>query len=295
MGAEEPFNVQIQDIVREVFHRDLDETLIRPLKKGMTNDSFYLEVDGKSYVLRKNGIGTEELIDRQGEAAAYQTIAPFQIAEPLVAICPQKGYKVSEFLQNVHTCRAKDISDVRACMQKLRRLHSWSLPYRKPFDILQQIAFYEHLWKQTSRHEDYAEVKDAIFHLTPLHQLLERPLCLCHIDAVPANFLLSEDGRVYLIDWEYAAGCDPLMDPAMFSIYAGYSKEQSVHLLNVYLGRRATQEERFRYASYMAAGGLLWSNWCEYKEDLGETFGPYAAMQYGYANDCAAWAKEWEA
>ena len=71
--------MQIQDIVREVFHRDLDETLIRPLKKGMTNDSFYLEVDGKSYVLRKNGIGTEELIDRQGEAAAYQTIAPFQM------------------------------------------------------------------------------------------------------------------------------------------------------------------------------------------------------------------------
>lgn len=35
----------------------------------------------------------------------------------------------------------------------------------------------------------------------------------------------------------------------------------------------------------MAAGGLLWSNWCEYKRKLGIKFGTYARRQYEYAKE----------
>ena len=31
--------------------------------------------------------------------------------------------------------------------------------------------------------------------------------------------------------------------------------------------------------------GLLWSNWCEYKRQLGVEFGEYSLMQYRYAKD----------
>lgn len=33
----------------------------------------------------------------------------------------------------------------------------------------------------------------------------------------------------------------------------------------------------------MAVGGLLWSNWSEYKEVFGVNFGEYSLMQYEYA------------
>lgn len=31
--------------------------------------------------------------------------------------------------------------------------------------------------------------------------------------------------------------------------------------------------------------GLLWSNWCEYKGQLGVEFGEYSLRQYRYAKD----------
>jgi len=35
----------------------------------------------------------------------------------------------------------------------------------------------------------------------------------------------------------------------------------------------------------VAACGLLWSNWCEYKRNLGVEFGEYSIAQYRYAKD----------
>lgn len=283
---------RMENIVRKVLHKNLQDFTIVPMKNGMTNDSYRLDAEDASYVLRLNGIGTEKLIDRENEVAAYKTLAPFSLADDVLALSVKEGYKISYFLQNVHPCCAQDRAEVQRCMAKLRQFHEERLPYRAPFDILRWISFYEQLWKAPSRHADYAETKRQVFALKPLQALGARPLCLCHIDAVADNFLISADGGVRLIDWEYAAGCDPLMDPAMFAIYASYGRAQSAWLLETYAGHRPSADERYRFAAYMAAGGLLWSNWCEYKEDLGETFGSYAAQQYAYAKVCVSWARE---
>lgn len=278
--------------MQDVFHQNVDVSSVFALKQGMTNDSFRCEVDGKTYVIRLNGIGTEQLLDRAGEAEAYRCIAPFGMGEHVVAISPEKGYKVTEFLPDVRPCRPQVEADVRICMKALHRLHALRLPFTKTFDIMEQIVFYERLCHGVMRHADYEDVKRNVFRLAPLQALRQDSFCLCHIDAVADNFLLAEDGRVHLIDWEYAAGCDPLMDPAMFAIYAGYSRAQSEKLLDLYLSRRAQPGERLRFFSFMAAGGLLWSNWCDYKEQLGETFGSYAESQYRFAIACPQWAMD---
>ena len=38
-------------------------------------------------------------------------------------------------------------------------------------------------------------------------------------------------------------------------------------------------------SKFIAACGLLWSNWCEYKRSLGVEFGEYSLRQYRYAKD----------
>lgn len=42
---------------------------------------------------------------------------------------------------------------------------------------------------------------------------------------------------------------------------------------------------RIKIYCYIAACGLLWSNWCEYKRNLGVEFGEYSLRQYRYAKD----------
>ena len=112
---------------------------------------------------------------------------------------------------------------------------------------------------------------------------------LTHIDAVPDNFLFVKDEQgkeeIRLIDWEYAGMQDPHVDIAMFCIYAMYDKEHVDNLINIYFSNECTKENRIKIYCYIAACGLLWSNWCEYKLSLGVEFGEYSLRQYRYAKD----------
>ena len=48
---------------------------------------------------------------------------------------------------------------------------------------------------------------------------------------------------------------------------------------------KCSKEVRIKIYCYIAACGLLWSNWCEYKRNLGVEFGEYSLRQYRYAKD----------
>ena len=119
---------------------------------------------------------------------------------------------------------------------------------------------------------------------------------LCHIDAVSDNFLFVEGReRPYLIDWEYAGLSDPLIDIAMFAIYADYREEETEQLIAAYFPEGFDALARARIPTYQAVGGLLWYDWSVYKSSLGVTFGPYEESQFRFAKEYAVKArKEWE-
>ncbi|HFR3426726.1 TPA: phosphotransferase family protein, partial [Streptococcus suis] len=110
----------------------------------------------------------------------------------------------------------------------------------------------------------------------------------CHIDANPDNFLIFEKNNqteVRLIDWEYAGMQDPDLDIAMFAIYSQYNREQIDFLIGAYFEEGCEERIRMKIYAYVATAGLLWSNWCEYKQQLGVEFGDYAQSQYDYAKE----------
>jgi len=113
----------------------------------------------------------------------------------------------------------------------------------------------------------------------------KKEYCLTHIDAVPDNFLFTDDGDVRLIDWEYDGMQDPHVDIAMFCIYALYDRKQVDRLIDIYFEGKCQSAVRKKIYCYIAACGLLWSNWCEYKRSLGVEFGECSLRQYRYAKD----------
>ena len=56
-------------------------------------------------------------------------------------------------------------------------------------------------------------------------------------------------------------------------------------LIAVYFTDGCNNATRIKIYCYIAACGLLWSNWCEYKRNLGVEFGEYSLRQYRYAKD----------
>ena len=279
----------IQVICTALEAKEEEITDITVLKKGMTNRSFLFTCKGKKYIMRIPGEGTDQLINRRQEAAVYQAIDGKHICDDIAYINPENGYKITEFLEGARVCDPLNYEDVKKCMKRLHAFHDLKLKVNHEFDIFGQMEFYETLWEGTpSVYNDYEKTKANILSLKPYIDSHTKGKVLTHIDAVPDNFLFVEkDGKeeIRLIDWEYAGMQDPHVDVAMFCIYSLYNKRQVDRLIAAYFTEGCSDETRIKIYCYIAACGLLWSNWCEYKRNLGVEFGEYSLRQYRYAKD----------
>ena len=277
-------------VICEALGAQQDEvTNITVLKKGMTNRSFLFSCKDKKYIMRIPGEGTDQLINRRQEAAVYQTIAGRKICDEIAYINPENGYKITEYLDGARVCDAEKEEDLQKCMKKLREFHGQKLRVDHSFDLFGQMEYYESLWEGTpSAYKDYEKTKAHVLQLKDYIEANAGERVLTHIDAVPDNFLFVEENgkeEIRLIDWEYAGMQDPHVDIAMFCIYSLYQKEQVDHLIDLYFEGNCDDRTRIKIYCYIAVCGLLWSNWCEYKRNLGVEFGEYSLRQYRYAKD----------
>ncbi len=298
------------DVIAQVLNTTSDDIVdITVLKKGMTNRSFRFSVDNQKYIMRIPGEGTDQLINREQEANVYKAILGRGLCDDPVYFNPKNGYKITKFLDGVRTCDSGNEDDLKRCMEMLRCFHEMKLQVNHTFDIYGQIDFYEDLWNGVaSAYRDYMETKKHVMELRGFIDSQPKDWCLTHIDAVPDNFLFYRDEVEYLgkaegakmvaieqlqlTDWEYSGMQDPHVDLAMFSIYSFYDKKQIDHLLGIYFGTEPDHAIKAKIYCYVAACGLLWSNWTEYKNTLGVEFGEYGLRQYRYAKEFYRYAVE---
>lgn len=266
------------------------------LKKGMTNRSFIFSCEGKRYIMRIPGKGTDQLIDRTAEAAVYKTINGLGFCDDPIYLDPENGYKLTRYLEGARSCDAYNEEDVIRIIEKLKEFHNKRLVVGHTFDFFERIQVYEKLWEgKPSIYRDYKKTKENVFSLRTFIEIARTEWCLTHIDAVADNFLFypekNKNGDIVgeglqLTDWEYSGMQDPDLDLAMFSIYSFYDKKQIDHLIDIYFGNGGCNKAtRIKIYCYVAASGLLWSNWCEYKRNLGVEFGEYSLRQYRYAKE----------
>jgi hypothetical protein len=275
--------LHILDIIQSVFNLQNTDIELMPLKQGMTNDSFIFSINNERYIIRVPGVNTEKIINRHEEYDVYQAIKNEKFVESVVYIDRDKGYKISKFIENSHTVNPKDWNEINACLKRLKEFHGQSHRVEHYFDVFEHINYYESLMPHASKYEDYKEIKKNIESLEPIIENLVKDWTLCHIDAVCDNFLVTENQDVYLIDFEYAAMQDPDLDVAMFIVYSLFNRQEIDRIIDIYFENQATPLKRYKIYSYIAIVGLLWSNWCEAKQDQELLNSSYAQQQYNYA------------
>ena len=283
-------NSKIMKAIAKIFNVTEDKIQnIKPIKVGMTNHSFTFTHDDTQYIMRIPGEGTDMMINREQEYDVYQIIIPLDISDDVVYIDPKTGYKITKYIETARVCDPLNLSDVKACMKKLREFHNMELVADHTFDIFERIEYYESLWlKPESHFRDYPETKRNVMKLKEYIDPVPKKWVLTHIDAVPDNFLFEEiNGKqhIRLIDWEYTGMQDPHVDIAMFAVYSMYDREQTETLIDCYFTEGCPDDVRLKLYAYIAMCGLLWSNWCEYKSHMGVEFGEYSLRQYRFAKD----------
>jgi thiamine kinase-like enzyme len=260
-------------------------TEIEPLTAGMTNTSFIFRLTGEltRYVIRLPGLGTENLIDRSAERNAYRALAPYDLADEVIAL-DKRGRRITVFYEDARDANPSLDSDLATSMGLIRRLHQLDLPLDRRFDIDGMIVQYESLCASTSQ-PDYPKLNKTRRRVSELQEFkrqLAVPEVFCHGDMAAINVLILGRGQAKLIDYEYSGRADPIMDVAMFGIIAYYKRDRLELSLRLYLEREPTTVELARLYLYAALAGYLWSLWAHYKGESGQDFGGYGLDMYNY-------------
>ncbi len=273
----------IFDNICEVLHCTPDSIHgITPLKAGLTNLSFHFTCDGKNYVYRHPGAGTENYIDRATEAEAMNIAKKLGLDDTFIYIDPVKGWKISHFIEDASTLNYHNEDQVRTAMNMLRRLHTSGMTMHGKFDIRTKINnFIDKL--QDTDITGFGELQEMMQTLYGYLCQDEVAPCPCHCDSYDPNFLLDRKGKMYLIDWEYAGMSDPGCDFGTFVACSDYSAEEAEHVLAIYLDHEPTSGERRHYLGYVAMTSYFWYLWALYQEKCSKHVGEYLYIWYKYS------------
>lgn len=208
------------------------------LTDGITNQNYRIDRDGESFVLRIAGANTELLgIDRHNEHAAHQAAAALGIAPEILCFIEPEGYIVSRFItgQPVSLAEMVQPETLGQVAALLRQVHAMpAIPGTfSPFRVVEDYT-------GTARRYGVAFPANFDWLLARMADIeaafLQDPFtpCPCHNDLLNANFL--HDGRLHILDWEYAGMGDRFFDLANFSVNHSFGDEQDRRLLAAYFG-----------------------------------------------------------
>lgn len=198
---------------------DTPPALIGELEGGLTNQSYLLQAGDARLVLRLNAENTSELgLDRALEIQALQRASLAGIAPALVYSDPEGSVLITEYHggQRWEATHAGEEDKLQQLARLLKTVHHLS-----PIDgILDLHARAKHYWLTIG--EINTSLLQTLRTLAPqLQGLFQRArasctqLCVCHNDLLAENLLLSDDGKLIALDWEYAAMSDPYFDLAV--------------------------------------------------------------------------------
>ena len=260
---------------------------INVLKKGMTNCSFAFtcKIDNNKYVYRHPGVGTHELINRTNEYHSLLLARKEHLDDTFIAMDPESGWKLSYYIENVETLTTETIQteeNLKAIAMIYKKLHNSSSKMKYEFNIFSEIEKYDTLIDQlnVSMYDGWDTIKEKLYIIRQKLTESEITLCACHNDAVPENFIKTQDNKIFLIDWEYSGMNDPLADIASLFLESSFSEENQKQFLFSYFNGEIPRSTTTKLMYYQILWDFLWAQWTIIKEAKGANFGTYGIDRF---------------
>ncbi len=254
----------IEKIVVDAFGSKKFEVLNR-LIGGRSNYTYVVKVENAKYTVRIPGKNGNLFVNREYERKNLNAVNQLHINNETVYLDIKSGVKVSKFIEGNQMFGMEYEKYFDQICDVLKRVHSADL-FVNDYSPMDRLAVYESFCNDLGyeQSEKYYMLKDSF--CSYLDFLNDDKQVACHNDAQPSNFIVGEDGKVYLTDWEFAGNNYASYDIACFS---DNDINNSFELLNFYLGREATKSEKKRVCLWRMFQTLQWCNVAMYKELIG--------------------------
>lgn len=263
-----------------------------PLSGGITNLNFKIEADGRSYVIRLAGEGTDQLgIKRDVEYAANKVAGELGIAPEVVYFIEPEGYIVTRFVTGKRIMPEDIVRPdylVRIA-QKLRLFHRNAPKLKGEFNVFRRVE----MLTKTAKAKGAQFPSDWDFIMKKMREaekaLLKDPYkpTPCHNDLLNLNWLDEEVagdiGEIRLLDWEYAGMGDIFFDLGNFSHHHRLNEEQIRIFLTAYFGKMTPKHyARLRIMWPMSElHEAMWGTTQSVISTLEEDFQGYANLWFG--------------
>lgn len=235
---------------------------------GLTNHTYQVTMNnGEKFVVRIPGEGTEEMIVRGDEMVSTKLACRLGVDAELLYF-GKDGSKVTRFISNAVTMNAELMHEPRhieQVAQIFKTIHSCGEDTCVPFEVFDMAASYEKiiLDKQVPMFDDYTEIKATVMQIkSEIDAAIPAKKVPCHNDPLCENWV-EGDGRMYLIDWEYAGMNDGMWDVADVSIEASFDEASDKALLRAYLGRKPEVIDMKHFMASKIYVDYLWTLWAK--------------------------------
>lgn len=281
--------IEIKRLLSEVLGTDSYKSVSR--MGGLTNHTYHVTLeDGKEYVVRIPGEGTEELIVRSYEKVSTALACELGIDAKMLYF-GSDGSKVTEYIHNAITMNSELLhlpEHIKQMAEIYKVIHNCGVDTGVPFEVFDMAAGYEKIIADMSvpMFDDYAESKAQVMSIKKEIDALVNPKSVpCHNDPLCENWV-EGNGRMYLIDWEYAGMNDGMWDVADVSIEASFGEEQDELLLTEYLGRTPTLTDRKHFLANKIYVDYLWTLWAKARVPYdGQPMEDWAVERYARLKD----------
>ena len=235
---------------------------------GLTNHTYKVTMqDGSEYVARIPGEGTEEMIVRKDEMVSTKLACDLGV-DAEVLYFGEDGSKITRYIPNAVTMSAETLKEplrIQQVADIFRKMHSCGVDTGVPFEVFDMAAGYEKIINDNNvpMFDDYTAMKAEVMRIkAEVDASSEIKKVPCHNDALCENWVVG-DGRMYLIDWEYAGMNDGIWDVADVSIEAGFDAESDRLLLKAYLDREPEVADEKHFLASKIYVDFLWTLWAK--------------------------------
>jgi thiamine kinase-like enzyme len=224
------------------------------LEGGVNRRSYLISADGRQWVLRVPAPGADALLDLDTEARVMSAAAAAGLAPDVAAVDAEAGILLTDYRKATRAWTAADARqprNVERVAALLRALHAVRVD--APAFAAERIA--RGYVTALARAADAAgntrsagglgvawptlaprdrRWADELLQLARHYDAAHPPTALCHNDLVAANVL--DDGRLVLVDFEYAVRGAPILDLASLAGMNDYGARERRDLLAAYRG-----------------------------------------------------------
>jgi thiamine kinase-like enzyme len=296
-------DVHGDDSVRAALERVLPTDVARratlwALEGGVKRRSYLVSADGRQWVLRLPAPGADPLLDLETETRVMRAAAAAGLAPNVAAIDAAAGILLTDYREAARAWTAADARqprNVERAAALLRALHG--VRVAAPAFAAERIArgyvaALAHAADSTTTARGSSGTApprptlglrdrrwaDELLELARHYDAAHPPTALCHNDLVAANVL--DDGRLVLVDFEYAVRGAPILDLAGLAGMNDYGVRERRDLLASYRGEdRAglAEPELDKIVRLVRLMAYFWARLGEARADEGTSYRELAA------------------